>query len=1164
MIDDHPAYPEINVGNRLRRDILKKSIDLPDEYMPRIHLQIFLLLAIASTLGFRATAFGNAEEDLVLDSAGIEFFENRIRPLFIEHCISCHGGNPDRIRGGLIMTDSVSLMQGGDGGPVIVPGKPDLSPLYLAVTYANPELAMPPAGRLSDQEINDIRTWIEMGAPDPRVDNSLVDPIDADPWRDPNGKGREHWAYVAMKMETPPQVDDVDWPRNTLDTFILAKMEAEGIAPAPEADRRTLLRRVYFDLIGLPPTIEESQAFLNDESPGAYTRLIDRLLDSPHYGERWGRHWLDVARYSDSNGLDENTAFANAWKYRDWVVNAFNTDLPYDQFLTMQIAGDLLPEPSEREDAIDNLVATAFLALGPKVLAEPDKEKMVADIVDEQLDVMGKAFMAQTIGCARCHDHKFDPVPTSDYYALAGIFRSTRTMESLNTVARVRERPLGLRSEIIAIADHQARVLEAQENLDKARALRATEIQNRLTQRIEDTLLASHEISGLPDYREAENHNGSNLNTDFDRWGPGVGILHTINPGEIQYVEYTLHTEVAGGHVVRMRYASEDERPLTVVLNGVEVSDTFCRNGTGSYLPDGMQWDTLSFQLPVGTSILRLEREGSFPHIDRFVITSDIHERAHELELSRVAEDLGIELLVLRRWSEYLAWEPMFSVWREYAAIPHADWNTSAPKVHARLQKRFAGDTRPDTSGVGPREKTFARILLEGSPPTSLQHLAERIQTSILLVMGAWDALATFMPDATALPDKGQEAIRQALVGSSGLLGIDDELSIAVGSAYGAEIVRLESEVKELHDRTPADLDTGIVVEEGVIADMPIFIRGNHTTPREDPTPRGMLTVLSGVLAPPAVRNESSGRLELAKWMTHPDHPLTARTMVNRIWQWHFGRGLVETSSNFGLRGGRPTHSNLLDWLALTFIQNDWSIKDMHRLIMNSATYRMGRQINPHAMEVDPKNYLLWTRSPRRLEAEPIRDSVFAVGGSLDRTVGGSLLNTGNFGYVTNDQSASNETYVSPRRSLYMPIIRNDMYSFFSTFDYTDPSMSLAKRPSTVVAQQALFMMNSPLVASQSERIANAILAEADSFDQRLELVFKKLFARSPNEQERKRMNAFLVEVESASDNAYSIPWRVAQSSDMEMPQETISPRLHAWRSLCRVLLSSNEFIYID
>ncbi|MGL6094179.1 MAG: DUF1549 domain-containing protein, partial [Fimbriiglobus sp.] len=370
-----------------------------------------------------------------------EHFEKKVRPLLLDHCGKCHGLEPKKIKGGLTLTTRAGLLEGGEAGPAVVAGKPTESLLIQSVKYDG-DLKMPPKGKLRDDEIAALEKWVADGAVWPAAEEPQ-----ADKTRDTAGplfsaEQKAFWAFQPVRDPAPPAVKNPAWASNPVDAFVLAKLEEKGLAPAPPADPRVLIRRITFDLTGLPPTPEEVDAFLSDDSPNAFATVVDRLLASPHYGERWGRHWLDVARYADSNGLDENTAFANAWRYRDYVVAAFNADKPFDRFVREQIAGDLLPPSDDPAVQSERHTALGYLVLGAKLLAEPDKQKMMLDIADEQLDTLGKGLLGLTLGCARCHDHKFDPLPTRDYYSLLGVFTSTRTMQNLNTTAKAFERPL--------------------------------------------------------------------------------------------------------------------------------------------------------------------------------------------------------------------------------------------------------------------------------------------------------------------------------------------------------------------------------------------------------------------------------------------------------------------------------------------------------------------------------------------------------------------------------------------------------------------------------------------------------------------------------------------------------------------------------------------------
>jgi hypothetical protein len=716
---------------------------------------------------------------------------------------------------------------------------------------------MPPKGKLPEREIALLTQWVAMGAPDPRTGEAgpiAKAGIDVE-------KGRGFWSFRPPVDPPLPAVRDEDWARTPLDRFILAALEAKGLRPAPAADRRTLIRRATFDLTGLPPTVAEIDAFLADDSPDALARVVDRLLASPRYGERWGRHWLDVARYADSNGLDENVAHGNAWRYRDYVIDAFNRDKPFDRFLREQIAGDLLPAEGGEAEAHERLIATGFLALGPKVLAEPDEAKLEMDIVDEQVDTVGRAFMGLTLGCARCHDHKFDPIATTDYYALAGVFRSTRTMENFKKVARWHENSLATAEDRARLAEHEKKVADRKKAIE----------------------------------------------------------------------------DLARGANERLRAASGED-----------------------------------FVLPKKPETLYSEEERA--------------------ELKRLR-----------------------------------------------------------------------------------------------------DALAELEKAAPAMP-----------------------------SAMGAT--------------------------EGKVADVRVHIRGSHLALGEE-VPRRVPIVLASTAAP-TFEPSRSGRLELARWMTGPEHPLTGRVMVNRIWRWHFGRGIVATPDNFGLLGDRPVNPQLLDWLARRFVDSGWSVKAMHRLIMLSNAYRMGAAFDPKAAEVDPEDRLLWRFSPRRLEAEAIRDAFLSVAGTLDATMGGSLLLVENRGYFFNHTSQDGTKYDTKRRSVYLPIVRNHMYDAFDLFDYSDASVANGDRATTTVAPQALFVMNGELVEQAARDLASDLLAAPSSDDaERTRRLYLRAYGRPPKPEETARALAFL--------DRFSRGLAATETDARERS-------LRSWQALCQALMASNEFAYIQ
>ena len=788
----------------------------------------------------------------------LDFFEKKIRPMLIARCYECHSAAAKKIKGGLTLDTREGLLKGGDAGPVIVPGDPEKSKLIEAVRYKNRDLQMPPKSALAPEQVRDLEQWVKLGAPDPRVEAGAQ----------PTAKrglsvqeGRQFWAFQPLLNQAPPPIGNRKSEiGNPIDAFINAKLAEKKLTPAPPAAPRVFIRRATFDLTGLPPTPEETEAFVRacasiGNRQSAIANLIDRLLASTAYGERWGRHWLDVARYADSNGLDENVAFGNAWRYRDYVVNSFNADKPYNRFVQEQIAGDLLPAEGTPQRH-EQLTALGFLSIGPKLLAEPDKVKLEMDLIDEQIETLGRAFLGMTIGCARCHDHKFDPLPTADYYALAAIFKSTRTMDDLKTIAKWHEPEVATPAERAVVEAHQKRVAEQKSAIAK--------------------LVASANKSLVTD----------------------KGLKEVPKTPETQY--------------------------------------------------------------PTNT----------------------------------VAE---------------------------------------------------------------------------------LKQLRE--------------ALTTLEKDAPELPST-----------------------------------------------------MGVMDATNIVKALPIHIRGSHLTLGQ-PAPRGFPQVMQVANLRTEMPAQQSGRLELARWLASAEHPLTARVMVNRIWRWHFGQGLVGSTDNFGVLGDRPSHPELLDWLAHRFIAEGWSVKAMHRLIMSSAAYQ--RATRPTAdtrrSVVDSENRLLSHFPLRRLEAEEIRDAVLFVAGSLDRTMGGKTIPVKNREFFFNHTSKDATTYDSPRRALYLPVVRNNVYDLFEQFDFPDPAVPNGNRNATVVAPQALLMLNSDLVGKAAEKFAVGLLASVSDDTRRIELGYQKAYARPPTAKELARAKKFLAEFK---------------------PDAAASP--NAWTVLCQSLLAANEFIYLN
>ena len=772
------------------------------------------------------------------------------------------------------------------------------------------------------------------------------------------------WAFQPVASHEAPPVRDREWPRTWLDRFILAGLEAQGLRPAPQADRRTLIRRLYFNLIGLPPEPREVEAFVNDPSAEAYANLVERLLGSPHYGERWARHWLDVVRYADTTAHDGNYIMRFAYRYRDYVVRAFNEDKPYDQFIYEQLAGDLIPGDPGWRTFRDRVTATGFLVLGPKALAEQDKEKFLLDVVDEQIDVTGRTFLGLTLSCSRCHDHKFDPIPTADYYSLAAIFKGTQTMADLEFASKWQEWSL------------------------------VSELRKRYPDQF-----------STPDPSLAGFGNARQSTTKCD---------------------------------------ASAEKAIDGVFNNRQETDD------GDPSP---WWE------------VKLAESGPVAMV---VLWNRVDVEAKRLSNFRVSVLTGDRELV---WSEVFF--PEGPDGEEYP-VPAEGFRICPPDGTVGQIVRV--------ELPGPREKEAFYL-----------HMAE------VEVFAAGDC-----------------------------------------------------------SQPPPDPLTVMAVKDGSPAPMRIMVRGNHHSPGKL-VPRRFLQILA-LENNPIVESEQSGRLELARFIAHPDNPLTARVMVNRVWQWHFGAGLVASSDNFGTLGDRPSHPGLLDRLAAYFVESGWSVKQLHRLILRSSAYRMQSGVsNPEAEIVDANNRLLWRFPRRRLEVEALRDSILALSGRLDRTMGGTI-----FDYKGKSQvddyfrglfsagkgGHSFEAYQSGRRSLYLPVVRNQLFPMFQLFDFADSNAVTSQRGDSTVATQALFMMNSAFVRQQATHFAEELLSREGADDRdRVRLAHRKVLARSPSEGEIRQALAYLA--------AYPQAREAGEPAGEE-------PRREAWASYCQLLFGLNEFMYID
>lgn len=1068
------------------------------------------MLTLIATLSLLGT--GNT------DVENIAFFEKNIRPVLIEHCYECHSGKAKILKGGLRLDHREGLLAGGNSGAAIVPGDPEASRLVHALRYKDPDLRMPPSGRLPDPVVTNFVEWIRSGAVDPRQEAptaSARKTIDL-------GKARDFWAFRPSMDQRPPQVEDPSWVHSPIDHFILARLESGGLKPASPIDQRRLLRRVTFDLVGLPPTQAETAAFLADRRPDAFARVIDRLLASPRYGEKWGRHWLDIVRYADSNGMDENMAFVNAYRYRDWVIEALNKDKPYDRFVQEQVAGDLLVSETTRDDErMRLLTATGFLSVGPKMIACDDGRKMEMDIIDEQISTLGQSVLGLTIACARCHDHKYDPISSADYYSLAGIFKSTQTMNNFNVVARWHEWELLNDEDQKRVDKYRSDLATTEKTLQEAVKSEAEKLLPSARARAGEYLLAAFEIFRGRDevpvdggvgvgelldsagferstlIVEAEDYARGTLTRDTTSYGRGIGVL--LHQG---FAEYDFTIEKAGRYQLETRHASEEERPMRLFVDGVLTSELVAKERTGGWGPDEQSWFRVgTLHLGPGKHTLRLERtDGPVPHIDKWMLLP-------------VREDSkGLRSGFIVQWLDYL---------RAMEKTPSDLWRRGdvAETVHEAI--------------VRENSKRFDE--------------AE----------SAWAKALELDPEVPALSDAKLEAYREVLHDEERgpfALGEDPERFFATAARSNVERLRVRLNTLK---QDPPDIPRAMGVREGKPENLRVHLRGDYLTLGEETT-RRFPSVFGD--EEPAIIEGSSGRLELARWMTSPDQPLFARVIVNRVWLWHFGDGLVRTPDNFGELGERPTHPKLLDWLARRLVASGWSLKELHRTLLLSATYRMGSTYDEHAYARDPDNRLWWRFPRRRLNVEELRDSLLSLADNLDLTMYGQLMRAAPRQYVATFNQSSTETAETPRRSVYLPVVRSGTFPIYQIFDFPDPSVPLGRRASTTIAPQALFLMNSKLVLGEASRLVELGMKTPDvNPEERVAWFYGRILGREPDAAEMDSALSFVENSELLlADEARE------RASSGSAPDDATDLRLLAFRSLCRTLMASNEFLYVD
>ena len=991
-----------------------------------------------------------------------DFFEARVRPVLVKHCQDCHGAKKQE--GGLRLDSRDAWMRGGDRGEAIVAGEPDKSLLIQAVRHADPDLKMPPDNKqLSASEIADLEAWVQRGAYDPRRESETQtsDRMDLE-------QSREFWSFQPLKTVSPPQHADDHWSRNAIDKFVHAELKKRELSPVADADRRALIRRATFDLTGLPPTVEEIKAFLQDESANAFETVVDRLLQSPAYGERWGRHWLDVARYADTAGDGADYPVREAGKYRNWVINAFNDDQPFDEFVREQIAGDILAINGPTEKYADRVTATGFLAIGKRYGYKASPTYQYLDFGDV-IDSVGRSLLGLSLGCARCHDHKYDPISAADYYAMYGIMESTQWAFP---GGEEQKRPA-----------HFPPLVPPDEVAKREKA------------KAEELARIDSEIASLKSERAA-------LDPDSHAGGADLGF----------------ETQQAGKPPGKPWFSAG---PIEVTAEAQSPFDHIHPHGKfGIRVGSGKPNDGLRYVFENG---LRATPAKQMHFTIDFRAVDASQTGAFRLYLGRgVIESLAVECSVTA--SEFAVRSG--SNWEVIRQITPGEWYT------LRLT-------------IDPAAKTYSGIIGTRDDLTVFDDKQTGPNWDGVIDCFICDGIG-HVAGAASARDLDNLGLRETTFGAPDSGPV---VPHTVEPDAQQRIAALDAEIKTLTKRrqavsTELSYPVAYGVAEGSPTNSRLQLRGEpHRL--SDEVPRRNLEVLGGEIVP---AESGSGRLELANWITRPTNPLTARVFVNRVWQWHFGEGLVTTPSDFGSRGERPTHPELLDWLAGEFIASGWSVKSLHRLIMNSRTYQLASVDDEANLAADPGNRWHWRYSRRSLDAESIRDAMLAISDRLDRNVPEAHPFPAVDKWAFTIHNPFHAVYDSNHRSVYLMVQRNRRHPYLALFDAADPNQSIASRQPTTTPTQALFLMNSPFVHEVSDGFARRVVSVSGDDHAKMRWAFETAHGQIPED--------------AVVDDA--IAFVAAYREKLEGNDSTGEKDIAAWSALARVLLTSNAFLYVD
>ncbi|MEC7906711.1 MAG: PSD1 and planctomycete cytochrome C domain-containing protein [Verrucomicrobiota bacterium] len=1086
-----------------------------------------------------------------LDPDSLEYFESKIRPLLVENCYKCHSVDSDRIKGGFLIDSKPGLLKGGESGPAIIPGDARNSRLIQMVERHPDFEAMPPKSKLSQSEIASLITWIDRGAPDPRLEETVA----ADSLSDFNLEERKQWwSLQPVKKPPVPRVENQSWPANEYDHFLLAKLEEKGLAPAAPAERRELIRRLSFDLIGLAPTPNEVEAFLNDKSEEAYAKQVDRLLSSPHFGEKWARHWLDLVRYAETKSFEADYTMPYAYRYRDYVIRALNDDVPYDQFVLESLAGDLLPHPRFNPETGENesVKGPGYIYLTDGQHGPPDIHEDEARIFDGMIDATSKAFLGSTLACARCHDHKFDAITTGDYYSFYGMLRSSR-LSYTNTVPVNQQngpekRLIQLKPRIsyLALEDSLQDVELIPDYLSATRKL----LDDPSVQEALRDFIASKE-------RENKNQEGramENLEASLEKLVTPEAIKLGLEADLlVNWVRLALIPEsgdewpelepiIPSANPARDK-ASENGNLSKSFASVAGSLDEWKLQGGAFAKPGSSKGGiilnmegTNAIQTIIGNAVVG----GLFaPRIDGAIRSPDFILDGKPIEFQAKGRN-GAARLVVRNY-ELTGRGPTTS--RIYQAIDSDHWQTvhfetylwkGEPAYLEVLQNGVA------THSLHPREG-------QPSPPDDNAYVAVRFDQ-------APDWKAYWQPQLDIPNQEARDSAitnrLKSIIGNMKSMPSNDDDTEVLGALFSAGFIKADTgrglplqkamaEYRSIALEIPAPRYVRSLVD-GDQHDQPVYIRGNHNNPSKDDNPRRFLDGLGGS----AFAGPGSGRLEWAERVADPTNPLTARVRANRLWKHLFGNGIVATTNDFGKMGTKPTHPGLLAYLARDLIENGWSLKYMVRKMVLSQAYRMSSAPSQHAMDEDPDNKLLQHMPVKRLEAEAIRDHILACSGEIDTSMYGPSVSA----YVrdlpdSRAKPASGPLDGNGRRSIYIEMRRNFLPTFLRAFDMPNATESIGRRQVTNVPAQSLALMNDPFVHEQAKAWAKRVLYSKHNLEQRIHEIHQTAFCRPASASEIQWAKRFL---DTLADE---------YGSSLD--------DLAVWTDLCHTIYNRKEFIYV-